>query len=96
MLLLLLRGLEGRREGLEAWQRQRDNHHEAAQIASLKSQLAAAKLATQEAEHQKQRLKQRINEMEADVIKYKTREAQQHEETVNELVRKLKAAKVGT
>ncbi|KAL8444226.1 hypothetical protein Emag_005627 [Eimeria magna] len=83
-----------RREGLEAWQRQKESQNEGAQIASLKSQLVAAKLQAQEAEHQKARLKQRISDMEADVIKYKTREAQQHEETVNELIRKLKAAKV--
>ncbi|KAL8443913.1 hypothetical protein Emed_006508 [Eimeria media] len=83
-----------KREGLEAWQRQKESQNEGAQIASLKSQLAATKLQAQEAEHQKARLKQRISDMEADVIKYKTREAQQHEETVNELIRKLKAAKV--
>ncbi|KAL8430856.1 hypothetical protein ACSSS7_005669 [Eimeria intestinalis] len=86
----------GRREGLEAWQRQKESQNEGAQIASLKSQLAATKLQAQEAEHQKARLKQRISDMEADVIKYKTREAQQHEETVNELIRKLKAAKATT
>ncbi|KAL8272821.1 hypothetical protein Esti_003260 [Eimeria stiedai] len=84
----------GRREGLEAWQRQKESQNEGAQIASLKTQLAATKLQAQEAEHQKARLKQRISDMEADIIKYKTREAQQHEETVNELIRKLKAAKV--
>ncbi|KAL8439005.1 hypothetical protein Efla_002414 [Eimeria flavescens] len=89
-----LRDLQQQREGLEAWQRQKESQNEGAQIASLKSQLAAAKLAVQEAEHQKTRLKQRISEIEADTIKYKTREAQQHDFTVNELIRKLKAAKV--
>ncbi|OEH75271.1 hypothetical protein cyc_01937 [Cyclospora cayetanensis] len=91
-LVMILAGF--RREGLEAWQRQKEARGDGPEVASLRSQLAAARLAAQEAEHQKQRLKQRFAEMENDMLKYKTREEQQHEETVTELSRKLRAAKV--
>ncbi|CDJ61910.1 hypothetical protein, conserved [Eimeria maxima] len=72
----------------------KESRCEGPEVAALRSQLAAAKLALQEGDYQRQRLRQRMTEMQTETEQSRNKQEQQHEETLTELAKKLRAAKV--